>query len=101
MGLIKFIEKFFLISQKEKQIVRKDIQSLKILDTIFIRDNNTLYEGWVFDITRRCIIVVFGPNLEDFRFRVEDKSKESIIEQDGKILYCNKPENEEYIKILK
>ena len=48
--------------------------------------------GWVYDISRRCITVVYGPDLRDFKFQIPRPLTLTQIEQGNKILYCNKPE---------
>lgn len=99
MWLTKFIQKFFLIKNQEQKQNPKIIENLKILDTVWIKDDGILYEGWIFDITRRCIIVVYAPDLRDFRFRIDKQFDKTEVEQDNKILYCNEPTNETYIRI--
>lgn len=66
----------------------KTIRSLDILDTVWVKDGDILYEGWVFDISRRHITVCYGD--VDYKFRIN--KQEDTIEQDGKILYCNNPQ---------
>ena len=100
MCLAKFIESFFNLQNSQIEKPKKTIKDLDILDSVWIKEEGIFFEGWVFDITRRCIIVVYGHNLEDFRFRMEKPFDRTEIEQNGKILYCNEP-NEPYIKIMK
>ena len=92
MWWTKFIQKLFLISETEPKKKEKTLKDLDILDTVWVKEDDTIFEGWIFDITRRCIIVVYGKNLRDFRFRVEKPLNRTEIEQSDKILYCNNPE---------
>ena len=73
-------------------IPEKRIKDLDFFDDVWIKDNNDIYEGWVFDITRRHVIVVYDNAKKDFKFRIEKQTKQTEIKQDDKILYCNKPE---------
>ena len=74
--------------------LEKTLKDLDYLDSVWIKEDGEVFEGWVFDFTRRCIIVVYGNDLRDFRFRLEKPLDRTEIEQDGKILYCNNPNNE-------
>ena len=92
MWWTKFIQKLFLISEAEPEKKEKTLKDLDILDTVWVKEDDTIFEGWVFDITRRCIIIVYGNDLRDFRFRMEKPLNRTEIEQSNKILYCNNPE---------
>lgn len=92
MWWTKFIHWLFMIPEKRKEQKRITVKDLSILDTVWIKENDILYKGWIFDITRRCIIVVYGQDLRDFRFRIDKFFNDTIIEQDNRILYCNNPE---------
>lgn len=81
-----------MIPEKRKEQKRITVKDLSVLDTVWIKENDILYKGWIFDITRRCVIVVYGSDLRDFRFRTDKSLNNAIIEQDNKILYCNNPE---------
>lgn len=93
MWLTKFIQK---LQQKSEPIKLKlkTLKDLDYLDSVWIKEDDEIFEGWVFDFTRRCIIVVYGNELRDFRFRLEKPLDRTEIEQDGKILYCNDPNKE-------
>lgn len=69
----------------------RTVKNLDYLDTVWVKDNDTIFEGWVFDITRRGIIIVYGPDSRDFRFIVEKQYNNSEITQGNKTLYCNRP----------
>lgn len=91
MWLTKFIEKLFSLKQETEEAKLKIIKNLDYLDTVWVKDNDTIFEGWVFDITRRGIIIVYGPDSRDFRFIVEKQYNNSEITQGNKTLYCNRP----------
>lgn len=88
----KLLEKFFLIPTDEPKSERKTIKDLDLLDSIWVKDDDIIYSGWIFDITRRSIIVCYGNDLRDYRFRITNLGNNTEITQDNKILYCNKPE---------
>lgn len=100
MWWTNFIQNFFLLPKNNKVKKKRTIKDLNIFDSVWIKDEDIIFEGWVFDITRRCIIVVYGRKLVDFRFRMEKPLDRIEIQQDGKILYCNEPD-EPYIKLSK
>lgn len=91
MWLTKFISK--LTKNPEKRSINtKSIKDLQLMDDVWISEDGELYTGWVWDISRRCITVVYGEDLRDFRFQIPRPLTNVTIEQDNKILYCNKPE---------
>lgn len=100
MWWTKFIQKLFLIPEQNQKKILKTIKDLSILDSVWIKEEDVIFEGWIFDITRRCLIVVYGKDLKDFRFRMEKPLNRTELQQDGRILYCNEPE-EPYIKLNK
>ena len=67
---------------------KKTIRQLDFLDDVWVKDGDILYKGWVFDKTRRHIVVCY--DIYDYKFRIA--GQEYTIEQENKILYCNKPE---------
>lgn len=91
MSLVGFFAN--LCKLREEPIKRKirTIKDLDYFDTVWIQDQNVIYEGWVFDITRRCIVVCYGPDLLDYRFHIEKPYDRTEIIEGGKILYCNDP----------
>ena len=89
--LIDKIINFFKPKEQEPKIIpQKTIKDLEIFDTVWVYDEE-LFEGWIMDITRRCIVVCYGPDLRDFRFRMEKPLTNTEIHQNNKILYCNEP----------
>ena len=91
MWWTKFIQKFFLIPEILTSEKEKTIKDLDFCDTVWIKDEDGLFEGWVFDITRRCVVVIYDKGWRDFRFRIEKPLNRTEIEQSGKVLYCNEP----------
>lgn len=93
---MKIIDKLISIFNPIHSIppsTKKTIRQLDLLDDVWVKDGDILYKGWVFDISRRHITVFYGEN-KDYMFRIN--KQEDKIEQNNKILYCNKPD--EFIK---
>lgn len=80
-------------SPETNQVKLKTVKDLQLMDDIWIEEDNEIYTGWVWDISRRCITVIYGPDLKDFRFQIPRPLTSCVIEQDNKILYCNSPKN--------
>ena len=72
----------------------KTVKDLQLLDDVWIKEDEEIYTGWIWDISRRCITVVYGEDLRDFRFQIPRPMNTTTIIQDNKILYCNKPNND-------
>ena len=91
MWLTRFITGIKKKPENNKPL--KTIKDLEIFDDVWIKDDNEIYKGWIFDITRRNIIVCYGKQPLDFRFQIPRPLTLTEIKQDNKILYCNEPEN--------
>jgi len=89
--MIKWFKKLFQKPIIQKEIHKKTIKELDYIDTIWIKENDIIYEGWVFDITRRSIVICYDEDLKDYRFRIAGLGDNTEIIQDNKILYCNEP----------
>ena len=76
----------------KEEINLKTIKDLQEFDDVWIKEDGELFMGWVYDISRRCITVVYGSDLRDFKFQIPRPLTLTRIEQGDKILYCNKPE---------
>lgn len=79
-------------SPETKQSKLKTIKDLQLMDDVWIKEDGEIYSGWVWDISRRCITVIYGEDLRDFRFQIPRPLTLTQIEQGNKVLYCNKPE---------
>lgn len=91
MGLIEFIT-----GLKKKPEIKKPLKTIKdleIFDDVWVKENDEIYRGWIFDITRRNIVVCYGNQPLDFRFQIPRPLTLTEVKQDNKILYCNEPEN--------
>lgn len=91
MWLTKLISKLTK-TPKVNQTKVKTVKDLQLMDDIWIKENEDIYSGWIWDISRRCITVIYGEDLRDFRFQIPRPLTNTTIEQDNKILYCNNPE---------
>ena len=67
----------------------KTFKDLQVFDTVWIKENGIIYNGWVFEISRRCITVVYGNDLKDYKFQIPRPLSLVEITQDNKTLYCN------------
>lgn len=78
----------------KEDVTLKTVKDLQLLDDVWIKEDEEIYTGWIWDISRRCITVVYGEDLRDFRFQIPRPMNATTIIQDNKILYCNKPNND-------
>ena len=72
----------------------KTLIDLDVLDTVWILDNDVLYEGWVYDINKKHVIVTAlskDKKYLDFRFTITKPLTQSQLIQNNKTLFLNKP----------
>lgn len=81
-------------NQNETEEKKKTVKDLDLMDDVWVLDEGEIYKGWVWEISRRCITVVYGEDLRDFRFQIPRPMNVIVIGQDGKTLYCNKPNDD-------
>lgn len=81
-------------NQNKTEEKKKTIKDLDLMDDVWVLDEGEIYKGWVWEISRRCITVVYGEDLRDFRFQIPRPMNVILIGQDGKVLYCNKPNDD-------
>ena len=87
---MKIFKKLFSIFNPPSQITppsKKTIRDLDYIDTVWVKDGDIIYEGMVWDKSRKHITVLYDN--KDYMFRISKQL--DTIEQDGKILYCNEP----------
>lgn len=77
---------------EEQEKPLKIVKDLDVFDDVWVKEGNDIYYGWVYEITRRHVTVVYDNAKRDYKFYIEKQSKQTQIEQDNKTLYCNKPE---------
>ena len=90
MCLKKFIEKYK--KEEDKKVEPKTVKDLQLMDDIWVKEDGEIYSGWVWDISRRCITIIYGEDIRDYKFQMQKPLNRTTIEQDNKILFCNKPE---------
>lgn len=73
----------------------KVVKDLDVFDDVWIKENNEIYYGWIYEITRRHITVVYDNAKRDYKFHTEKQSKQTEIKQDNKVLYCNDPNKDD------
>ena len=93
MWLTKLIAKF-MKKPEQKPVKLKTVKDLQIMDDVWIKEAEEIYDGWIWDISRRCITVIYGEDSRDFRFQIPRPMNVIVIGQDGKTLYCNKPNDD-------
>ena len=79
----------------EVQKPLKTIKDLDVFDDIWIKEDDEIYYGWIYEISRRHITVVYDNAKRDYIFQIIKPLSNTQLEQDNKILYCNKPEEYE------
>ena len=67
----------------------KTVKDLQLMDDVWIKEEGEIYKGWVWDISRRCITVVYGEDLRDYKFQIPKPITSTQIKQDNKVLFCN------------
>lgn len=67
----------------------KTIKDLDVFDDVWIKEEGEIYYGWIYEISRRHITVVYDNAKRDYMFQIVKPLSNTQIEQDGKILYCN------------
>ena len=92
MKLFNFLHKSK--DKKEETASLKTVKDLDVFDSIWIKEDGEIYNGWIFDISRRHITVVYDLAQKDYMFQIPRPLTVDKIEQDNKILYCNNPEND-------
>lgn len=79
--------------ETEKRL--KVVKDLDVFDDVWIKENNEIYYGWIYEITRRHITAVYDNAKRDYKFHIEKQSKQTEIKQDNKVLYCNDPNKDD------
>ena len=90
MWLTKLISKV-MKDPEPKKVNLKTVKDLQLMDDVWIKEDDEVYMGWIWDISRRCITVIYGEGLRDYKFQIQKPLNRTSIEQDGKTLFCNKP----------
>lgn len=67
----------------------KTLKELQVFDDVWIEENGEVFKGWIWEISRRCITVVYDNGTKDYKFQIPRPLNVVKIEQDNKILYCN------------
>ena len=71
----------------------RTLRDVDIFDTVWIQDKNgIIYEGWIFDKTRKHIIVTASSDageLKDYRFLLNVPLSSTEISQEQRTLYFN------------
>lgn len=78
-------------SKTEIEVVKKliTIAEIDVLDTVWIKDGDSIIEGWVFNKTKKSIVIVTGDN--EYIFHYKRPFTQTEIEFNKNVLYFNKP----------
>lgn len=94
--MFKKILELFKYKEPVKFTSLKTLKDADLFDTVWIVDKSgTIYEGWIYDKTRKHIIVtvpVEQGEYQDYRFIISKSNRfDTTIEQNHNILHFNKP----------
>lgn len=92
--MFKFIKKLFKLNETKSLKKEKTVKDLQIFDDIWVKEDNEIFKGWIWDISRRCITVVYGEGLRDFKFQIPRPMNVTEIVQGDKVLYCNEQKDD-------
>lgn len=93
MSLFHKIKEFLFPTYKPAIVREKTLKELDTFDTVWVLDtDNTLLEGWIYEITKKHIFVVApSANFTDFRFSVKKPLSQVSLTENGRTLFVNKP----------
>lgn len=94
--MLKKLLDIFKTKDVKNSIILKELKDADLFDTVWIVDKSgTIYEGWIYDKTRKHIIVtvpVEQGEYQDYRFIISKSNRfDTTIEQNHNILHFNKP----------
>lgn len=88
--MLNWIKKLLSIDiQIENPVSKKTLTDIEIFDTVWIKDGDVIYKGWIFDKTKKRFIIVAGTN--EYIFHYSRPFDRTEIEYNNKILYFNDP----------
>lgn len=76
-----------------------NLSQLKQFDDVWIKIENFICEGWVLEIVKDIISIVYTDSngkLQETRFNLERPLDRTVLEQNNRILILNKEELSEY-----
>lgn len=89
------IKNIFKCKEPKKSTPLKTLRDVDFFDTIWLQDKNgAIYEGWVYDKSRKHLIVTVlkeTGELIDYRFLKHGSLSATQLEQEHRILYFNDP----------
>jgi len=81
-------------SKPPKTRIKKTTKDLSLLDDVWVLEEDSIKKGWVWDISRRTITVIYGESLEDYKFQIQKPLTATCLKQDNKILFYEDPRND-------
>lgn len=93
--MFRKIKDYLFPQQISKPFHKKTLKELDSFDTVWVLDvDGSLLEGWVYDITRKHILVVIPIGLGKFidvRFSIKKPLSQTELTENNKTLFLNKP----------
>lgn len=74
---------------EEVKPIIKTLQNIEIFDTVWVLEDNTLYEGWIFDKTKNILSIIYKGN-EELKVRYNRPLDRSFIEDNSFTIFFNK-----------
>lgn len=69
--------------------IDKTLNEIDVFDTVWIKDTNDIYEGWIFEKTKKRLVIVSGS--KEYIVYYTRPLTQTEIKFNNKILYFNKP----------
>ena len=73
--------------EQPKELVT--ISNVEVFDTVWVKDEDIIHKGWIFDKTKKSFTIVAGEN--EYIFHYKRPYDQTEIVSNNKILYLNNP----------
>ena len=104
MSFLDNLKKIIVPKYNKIDKPKKTLADLDFLDTVWILNSDeSLLEGWVFDINKKHVIVTVrlsDDEFLDFRFIITRPNTKTFITQNNKVLFLNKPCKSEILSFI-
>lgn len=89
--MLKWLKKIFNseISLNQNELKSITLNEIDVFDTVWVEDNGIIQEGWIYDKTKRRLVIVVGSN--EYIVHYNRPLTQTKIEFNNKILHLNKP----------
>lgn len=72
-----------------KESIPVTLETVEVFDTVWVKDNNEIHQGWIFEKTKKRFLIVAGEN--EYVFHYNRPFDRTEIEFNNKVLYFNEP----------